>query len=127
MLKVVNLRNHGVEYDVYVGRPSRWVGLAGSEWANPHKMQGETDAERRHVVIMFENDLFHDIDRANRMRWALGGKTLACWCAPKLCHAHIISWLANCPLSEYEEWKAGRISATAQVERLLEAPDGDGD
>jgi hypothetical protein len=28
---------------------------------------------------------------------ALRGKTLGCWCAPKLCHAHILAVLAETP------------------------------
>lgn len=34
----------------------------------------------------------------------LQGSTLACWCAPELCHAHVLAVLAERPRTEYQMW-----------------------
>ncbi|MDX3314560.1 DUF4326 domain-containing protein [Streptomyces sp. ME08-AFT2] len=34
----------------------------------------------------------------------LRGRVLACWCAPELCHAHVLAVLAERPRTEYQMW-----------------------
>lgn len=71
-------------YDIYIGRPSKW--------GNPFAMASEGDRER--VVeqylcwVVEQPDLMADIH-------TLKGKTLGCWCAPKLCHGHVLAELAD--------------------------------
>lgn len=80
------VHNKRERYDVYVGRPSKW----GNPFISPR------DGTREEVVVKYEEWLFagkqHDLlDDL----YELKGKTLACWCAPKLCHADVLLRLAN--------------------------------
>ncbi len=72
------------EYDVYVGRPSKW--------GNPFEIG--KDGNRKTVIdkyrswVLTQPKLMEDIDE-------LRSKILGCWCAPKACHAEILTNLAN--------------------------------
>lgn len=90
MPRVLNKRIHGVPAGaVYVGRPS--------PWGNPFHMREE--AERDKVCDLFEAALLrkfeHDPDAKRRLKEALRGKDLVCWCAPKRCHADVLLKYAN--------------------------------
>lgn len=81
---------------LYVGRGKG----ARGRWGNPFAMQDQSEAERLRVVSEFALYV-RDMDRAERERLlapirehlAAGG-VLACWCAPKLCHAQVWAALA---------------------------------
>lgn len=84
------------------GRPRLYVGRGrGSRWGNPHKMRfAHSEAERLRVVAAHLADL-DAMDPAElelllapiRARLEVGG-LLACWCAPRLCHAQTWAMLA---------------------------------
>lgn len=82
MTKVVHCKRDS--YDVYIGRPSKW--------GNPFKIG--PDGTRKIVIekyrkyILSNEKLMKDIHE-------LKGKTLACWCHPKLCHGDVLAELAN--------------------------------
>jgi len=82
MKKVVHCKKS--EYDVYIGRPSKW--------GNPFEIG--KDGTREEVVekyrqwIKTQPDLLKDLPE-------LKGKILACWCAPKLCHGDVLEEMAN--------------------------------
>jgi hypothetical protein len=90
MPKVLNKRIHGIPKGaVYVGRPS--------PYGNPYHMRSEADRDR--VCDMFEQALLRkferDPDAKRRLKEALRGKDLVCWCAPKRCHADVLLKYAN--------------------------------
>lgn len=90
MPRVLNKRIHGIpEGAVYVGRPS--------PWGNPFRMKSEADRDK--VCDLFEAALLRkfeqDPDAKRRLKEALRGKDLVCWCAPKRCHADILLKYAN--------------------------------
>lgn len=87
---VVN-KHSGDEYDVYIGR--------GSKWGNPFSHLDNTTAEfkvstREEAVekhkewILTQPHLLADLHE-------LKGKVLCCFCAPKACHGHTLAEMAN--------------------------------
>ena len=81
--QVVNKRG-GANFDVYVGRPSKW--------GNP--FCENVDGTREEVVAMYEEYL----KRRPDLMAALGelkGKRIACWCAPLSCHADVLAEYAD--------------------------------
>lgn len=90
MPKVLNKRKGGVPASaVYVGRPS--------PYGNPYVMKAES--ERDAVCDAFEAALARKFERdpsaRERLKEALRGKDLVCWCAPKRCHAETLLRIAN--------------------------------
>ncbi len=87
VMKIINLRGKHTGHGDYVTVDRR------SPWGNPFIMKAESD--RDDVCARF---LDYAIDR-NRTepKWleALRGRDLACWCAPKKCHAETLMTLAN--------------------------------
>lgn len=80
---VVNIRS-GDEFDVRIDRRSRW--------GNPFRI--DRDHDRETVVGQFKDWALHSDDA--RAVWIrahvheLRGKRLGCWCAPALCHGHVL-------------------------------------
>lgn len=88
-------------YDIYVGRPSIF--------GNPFTHKTGTSAEiqvstREEAVLAYKNWIlgldFTDLEPSRRKAILkelpkLRGKVLACWCAPLLCHAHVLAELSN--------------------------------
>lgn len=72
-------------YDVYVGRPS--------PWGNPFRLTKESDRDL--VVQRYESWLLGQPALVAKARFELAGKVLACWCAPKACHADVLARVAN--------------------------------
>ena len=78
------------EFDVYIGRPSRW--------GNPFSHQPETIARyrvktRQEAIDAYRQHLWHKI-RSGRIAMEdladLDQKTLGCWCTPKACHGEVL-------------------------------------
>ena len=100
---VVNVRHDA--YDVYVGRASRGApacaecdpewGAAG-QWGNEFIMRDGSNAERERVVGAHRASLLRDASRVARVRSALAGRRLGCWCSPRRCHADTLAEVANC-------------------------------
>jgi hypothetical protein len=79
---------------VYVGRKSAGAPAgATGEWGNPFAMSGESDRQR--VIQQYSEWLRSKPELCARARRELRGKVLACWCAPKDCHAHVLAEVAN--------------------------------
>jgi hypothetical protein len=105
---VVNIRNTK-DYDVYVGREvkNKYYNLEKYKYANPFFLDKE---ESRDKVF----DLYSTWIRGeyltgwNRLiDWDLDqlkDKRLACWCAPKKCHADLLAKLADMTYQERWEW-----------------------
>ena len=79
--KVLNCRTHEARGGgrVYVGRLSKW--------GNPFRMG--VDGTREEVIEKYREWLLGN-DRLMRDLEELRGKDLACWCAPKPCHADVL-------------------------------------
>lgn len=83
---------------VYIGGVWNLGGwrLPRSKWRNPFKIDMEKrrrDGTREEVIAKYEGHL-HDSDLINEIH-ELRDKDLACWCAPKPCHGHVLLRLAN--------------------------------
>lgn len=84
---VVNIRS-GEPFDVRIDRLTRW--------GNPFKI--DRDHDRETVVGLFTDWALYSTDR--RAAWIrahvheLRGKRLGCWCAPALCHGHVLAAMA---------------------------------
>jgi hypothetical protein len=87
--RILNLRN---------GLPLGAVRVDRSgPWGNPFPMRDKSEAERDRVCDAFEAWAMAP-ERATfraEARRALAGKDLACWCAPKRCHAETLRRIAN--------------------------------
>jgi hypothetical protein len=90
--KVLNRRTHRwpdhcncEKHDVYVGRPSEF----GNEF-----VEGR-DGTREECVAKHKVKLLADATRLVRVKAALKGKNLVCWCTPKPCHAETLLEIAN--------------------------------
>jgi hypothetical protein len=76
---------------VYIGRPG--FGRAG-EWGNPFPLKDEKD--RGACLKKYINWLFRiwTLELGLKIKM-LKGKTLVCFCSPKLCHGDILALLAD--------------------------------
>lgn len=67
------------DYDVYIGRPSKW--------GNPFAIG--KDGTRKEVVEKYEEWIRTQPELMSSLK-ELDDKILGCWCYPKLCHGHIL-------------------------------------
>lgn len=79
---VVNIR-HGEEYDVYIGRPSKW--------GNPFRLS-DYGNDRELLLKVYRHWLLRPAQTTLRRaaRRELLGKRLGCFCAPQACHGHVL-------------------------------------
>jgi len=70
-------------YDVYIGRPGKW--------GNPFQIG--RDGTREQVIARYERWLSEQPELLAALP-ELAGKTLGCWCAPKVCHGDVLARLA---------------------------------
>ena len=91
--QLVVSRRSGAPYDVYIGRNGQgWSSCFG----NPFPIvAGNPNATRTAVVAQLETLLLEgQTEQARAMRLnlsRLNGKRLACFCAPALCHGHVLA------------------------------------
>jgi hypothetical protein len=71
-------------FDIYIGR--------GSKWGNPFKIG--PDGSREEVIVKYCDYIAKRPDLLAAVH-ELKGKTIACWCAPKACHGHVLAELAD--------------------------------
>ena len=134
-MPVVNIRDK-TPYDVYVGRP------AGNEkfhYGNPFShmygsMASVIVGSRQEAVEACEKWLRGQAHRnveQERRKWILEnlfrlrGKTVGCFCAPKLCHGEVLLRMAEAvrPLSKLEKGQKGTVLLVdgAPARRLQDA------
>jgi len=74
------------EYDVYIGRPSKW----GNPFSHKPSSLAEVKVATRQEAI----DKYREWIRSQPDLMAaleeLRGKRLGCWCRPKLCHGDVL-------------------------------------
>ena len=80
--KVVNLNTDN--YDVYIGRPSKW--------GNPYSIG--KDGSRKDVIEKYRKYLLSNKKLLNDLH-ELEGKVLGCWCKPKPCHGDVLVEFVN--------------------------------
>lgn len=82
MTSVVHCRRD--EYDVYIGRPSKW--------GNP--FQVGVHGTRRQVIDMYREWILTQPLLLASME-ELRGKVLGCWCKPSDCHGDVLVELCD--------------------------------
>ena len=80
--KVVNLNID--DYDIYIGRDSKW--------GNPYLIG--KDGSRQEVIEKYRKRLLLNKKLLNDLH-ELEGKVLGCWCKPKPCHGDILVEFVN--------------------------------
>lgn len=75
--KVVHVKKD--DYDVYIGRPSKW--------GNPFSIG--KDGTRKEVIEKYEKYVVTNKKLMNDLH-ELEGKILGCWCKPKACHGDVL-------------------------------------
>jgi hypothetical protein len=80
--KVVHCEKN--EYDVYIGRPSKW--------GNPFVI-GEHGT--REQVLQKYKDWIKEQPHLLNSLGELKGKRIACWCAPLACHGDVLAKMAD--------------------------------
>jgi len=80
------------EFDVYIGRPSKW--------GNPFSHKDATLAQfkvatREEAIARYTEWLLGQNYLLEVLKTELRGKVLGCWCSPQACHGEILAALAN--------------------------------
>lgn len=89
--EVLNMSDEGVRFcvdrseAVYVGRPSKW--------GNPFVIGRDGDRDR--VIQLYRRHIEESPELQEALVRELRYKDLACWCAPKPCHADVLLEMAN--------------------------------
>jgi hypothetical protein len=80
--KVVNMREE--DYEVYIGRPSKWE--------NPFVIG--KDGTRKEVIAKYRKYIMTRKDLLESLH-ELEGKRLGCFCAPMACHGDVLVELVS--------------------------------
>lgn len=95
---ILNLRTDDVSKAVRVDRKTRW--------GNPFELRKFIDREA--CIAAFRQWLWGEI-KSGKVSLsdlaALDGRDLACWCAPKACHADVLESAARWAVARLEEKK----------------------
>jgi hypothetical protein len=79
-------------YDIYIGRPSKW----GCPFVFEDGTLGKFRVENRFEAIMkYEEWVRSQPKLMEEIKQELNNKVLGCFCSPKLCHGHVLAWIAN--------------------------------
>lgn len=83
------------EYDVYIGRPSKW-GNPFTHIADKTTLAKYIVKNRHEAIDSYRNWLLngdgkHLLDDIHELE----GKVLGCWCHPKSCHGDVLSEIVN--------------------------------
>lgn len=94
MTKVINIKDAPAGWKtnpdyVYIGRPGK--GMKG-KWGNPFVLSNDTEDERVAMYEAYRKWTLRDPAYLAEAVTELSGKTLVCFCKPKLCHG---DWLAH--------------------------------
>jgi hypothetical protein len=79
-------------YDVYIGRPSKYGNPFSHEDGTLAKFKVESRAE---AVKKYEEWIRSQPEMMAMIKRELKSKVLGCFCSPKLCHGHVLAWIAN--------------------------------
>ena len=115
---VVNVAKR-TPYDTYIGRNSR--GHTDLGWGNPCKMRSNSLKARIEAVTCFWELFQSDPVMQSRLNEVVGS-TLGCWCAPLLCHGHVLAIAAQygSDCEGLREWMVGlNVKGSNMPFRLL--------
>jgi hypothetical protein len=77
---------------IYIGRPSKW----GNKFSHLDGTLAEFKVESRYEsIVKYEELVRTQPEFILEIKNELKGRILSCWCVPKLCHGHILAWIAN--------------------------------
>ena len=93
MPKVYNKRHGNIPKGaVYVGRPT----IHGNPFSHlPNTLAKYKVENRDQAVDEYEKMVLADKELIKRIKYALKGKDLVCWCAPARCHTDVLLRIAN--------------------------------
>jgi len=115
---VVNVAKRS-PHDIYIGRSGR--GRQDAGWGNPVKVRSNSLKARLEAVVGFWDVLQQNEALCARLD-EVAGSTLGCWCAPQLCHGHVIATAARFGIdsNDVENWiEELRSRVAAEPYRLL--------
>lgn len=89
-------------------------------WGNPFStVDGKREEANRNVRVgRYRAWLLSQPEMVGKARAELRGKVLACWCAPRECHGHVLAAVANCSDDELREMQCapcGRLQSAQYV------------
>jgi hypothetical protein len=83
------------EYDVYIGRPSKWGNPYSEGTSRYAKFRV---ASREEAIRKYEEYIRSRPDLMLAAKRYLKGKVLGCWCSPLPCHGDVLARIAEEPL-----------------------------
>lgn len=86
------------EYDVYIGR--------GSKWGNPFPIDEKNGQTREIVIEKYKEYIYNCISNAEitiEDLMTLSGKRLGCFCKPKSCHGDVLVEIVKAIIEMSEE------------------------
>ena len=84
--------HHKKPHDVYIARPSKWGNPFSHQEGTLAKFKVETRAE---ALQKYEEWVRSQPEMMAAIKKELKGKVLGCFCTPRMCHGHILAWIAN--------------------------------
>lgn len=90
-MRVVHCKQE--QYDVYIGRPSKW--------GNPFTIG--RDGTREEVIEKYRNYVLNERTDLLYCLYELKGKVLGCWCTPEACHGDVLVELVQL-------WESGKLN-----------------
>jgi hypothetical protein len=81
------------DFDIYIGRPSKW----GNPFSHEEKTIAKWKVSSRDIAIRSYKEWITTGDGKHLLKdlHELKNKTLGCWCKPKSCHGDILCELVN--------------------------------
>jgi hypothetical protein len=77
---------------IYIGRPSCW----GNQFSHLDDTLAKFKVESRAEAIQkYEEWIRSKPEMIAMIKKELKGRILSCWCSPRLCHGHVLAWIAN--------------------------------
>jgi hypothetical protein len=73
---LANIKKHD-EYTLYIGRENQWLGLEGSKWGNPFKLERESEREK---VLRDHWNWFEEQEDLIAALPELANQVLGCYC-----------------------------------------------
>lgn len=95
---------------VYIGRYNSRYGVQKSRWHNPFKLTTDNTEQREQCCIQYTRYLLKNLHLPGYLD-ELKGKTLVCYCSPKLCHGHVLASLSDRTLWE-DTWSPSGMFQT---------------
>ena len=89
------------------GRRIRKVDRSSPRWGNPYRTVDRSERARQRVIALYARRLIERVRNGDVTRDELAafcGEVIACWCAPKSCHADVIADAAVAAAGPDDGW-----------------------